>query len=447
MGDLERPEATANQTVARTVWVLIALFSLWTTGIIFGWPSYVLILNDDGIYTEFCLGGTLDCEERQLRISLMFTFGYCSLKASRLGWGLLLDYAGPRFTAVSSALTIVVGALLLSASFANLFDGFIPAFALVGLGGSGIHLASFHISNLFPAKKKTVITSFSSAFNSSGLIPLVLRAAYVAGLSSVEVFMMYAGLIFCFAIGYFLIHPTTNFQIGDGVNIRGARIIKVPVVNSEAQVGSASNMRIRDAVLHWKMVGLTVFFCTIFLHTQFYQGQAEQVLNRLGDREYGNIYFLAFNAIGAAGALFFYPVGRFLDYAHFHTVFFVSLFLAIILSAVSLVDSLPLQLVTFICWTFSRMMLMAAFFSFIPAVVGFPRFGVTSGVMSIFAALVGLLNIPLAKVARDHDAYKPVMIGFMAVLLLISIFPLLLRQDHRVNSTKATDAQSDGTKQ
>merc|ERR1712113_110037 len=91
----------------------------------------------------------------------------------------------------------------------------------------------------------------------------------------------------------------------------------------------------------------------------------------------------------------------------------------------SLVDSLPLQVVGFICWCVSRMILFAGFFSFIPAVVGFPRFGVTSGVLSTASAAVGLLNIPLSKVALENS-HKPVMMGFLVAHVCLFAFPAAL---------------------
>jgi len=73
------------------------------------------------------------------------------------------------------------------------------------------------------------------------------------------------------------------------------------------------------------------------------------------------------------------------------------------------------------------MILFASFFSFIPATVGFARFGVTSGALSTASAVIGLSNIPLSTIS--HDSHKPVMVAFLVASVVLFAFPALLRWD------------------
>jgi len=203
-------------------------------------------------------------------------------------------------------------------------------------------------------------------------------------------------------------------------------------------------MSIAGALLDWRMIGLGIFFSVGFLNLQFYLGQAELILNRLGDRDLGNPYLLLFNVIGSSALLLFYPVGKLLDRLTWDAIFFAAFGLAVVYNALSLVDNLPLQVVGFVCWCISRLTLFVGLFSFIPAVVGFRRFGLVSGVLSLGSSLVGLLNLPLAAVTLDVGSHKPVIVGFLVASCVLAVFPFALWQN-RLRIASATKVTSDAT--
>jgi len=296
---------------------------------------------------------------------------------------------------------------------------------------------------LFPAKKRTVIASFSGVFGTSGLVFVVFRAAYSAGISPGAIWAAYAALTMCIAICYSVVQPRRIFAIGDGL-ASGSCCTLVIVKSSNGQVASKASGRplsIREAVTNWKMIGLGVYFAVSFLHLQFYLGQAEEILDKLGDKEHhGNVYLIAFSIIGSSAFAIFYPVGQLLDKCGFELAFSVSLILAIAFNVISLVDSLPLQVLGFVCWCVSRMILFACFFSFIPATVGFPRFGVTAGVLSTASAVFGLLNIVLTKISVQHS-HKHVMVAFLVALIPLFAFPALLRRSGAKEANVAAKAQ------
>lgn len=435
----------ASRPLAFATWLILLSFSFCTSGVVFGWPALVLILNDEGVYAELCEDSRLDCEARKVRLSLVFSAGIFCLLGGRFFWGLLLDRHGPRVTSFLSALLIIIGAAMFGASMSTTgLDLYIPAYALIGLGGPGIHLANFHSSNLFPAMKRTVIASFSGVFGTSGLVFVVFRAAYSAGISPGVIWAAYAALTMCIAIGYLVVQPRRIFAIGEGL-AAGSCCALMVVKSSNGQVSSKASGRslsIREAVTNWKMIGLGVYFAISFLHLQFYLGQAEDILDKLGDKEYGNVYLMVFSIIGSSALAIFYPVGQLLDKCGFEVAFSVSLILAIAFNVISLVDSLPLQVLGFVCWCVSRMILFACFFSFIPATVGFLRFGVTAGVLSTASALLGLLNIVLTQISVTHS-HKHVMVAFLVALLPLFAFPALLRRSGAKEAAVTAKVQKD----
>ena len=73
--------------------------SLFTSGIIFGWPSLVLLLKSEGVYREGCSqvansSSTGVCAAQEVKLNLIFTVGFFGLIGSRLVLGIILDQCG-----------------------------------------------------------------------------------------------------------------------------------------------------------------------------------------------------------------------------------------------------------------------------------------------------------------------------------------------------------------
>lgn len=54
-------------------------------------------------------------------------------------------------------------------------------FLLIGSGGVAVHVSSFHLTNLFPSSKATLLSMFAGLFNASGVLYalLVVRLYFV----------------------------------------------------------------------------------------------------------------------------------------------------------------------------------------------------------------------------------------------------------------------------
>lgn len=435
-GSFESSEKESGSALAYGVWFCLIFASFWTSGIVFGWPALVLMFNKKQIFSELCAGSE-DCQERQRRLNLVFSGGFFCMLAGRLAWGLFLDWQGPKKTAMVAALTICVGAILMAFSFGDMWrDAVAPGYVLMSLGGPGVHLANFHAGNLFPKIKRTVTASFSGVYGTSGLVFVIINAAYQAGLNGFHAWGIFAGILCCIVVVYALIQPSASFKPGDQLACKRYCIVATRSSGNSNAASQAPHNSRWEALLDWRMLGLGLFFGAGFLNLQFYLGQAEAMLNHLGDLEnHENAYLIAFNTIGSSALAIFYPIGRAMDKTSWHAVFFSSLALSLIYNLVSLVDSLELQVLGFICWCISRLLLFAGFFSFIPATVGFARFGFVAGALSVLAAVIGLLNVPLANLAT-HYGMKAVMLGFLGLHVPMASFPCLLWRSELRGSQK-----------
>ena len=88
--------------------------------------------------------------------------------------GFVLDYLGPKFTAIFGVILNMLGLILFGVSSSNGTNAFIPASIILGLGNITFHLAQFHISALFPRKRGLVSSVFVAGFTGSGIVMYLL---------------------------------------------------------------------------------------------------------------------------------------------------------------------------------------------------------------------------------------------------------------------------------
>ena len=223
------PSPTDDGTFPRSlVYWAILLSSTLTSGTAFGWPSLKLILEDEGVMRDACPGSnatfTADCTARQLNFTTIYMGGFFSLLASRLVFGIALDYVGPRWSSCVGIIMVLAGAvcLALGDSLGPLFAGF----ALIGFGGPGLHVSAFHVSNLFPAQKRRgVISSFSGAFGLSGVLFVPFRLLYVGGVTRAAIFIGWAVAVAVIFVVVFLSQPMRSFRPGQIVRRRRLLVV------------------------------------------------------------------------------------------------------------------------------------------------------------------------------------------------------------------------------
>eukprot|EP00005_Dracoamoeba_jomungandri_P006455 CAMPEP_0174261660 /NCGR_PEP_ID=MMETSP0439-20130205/11739_1 /TAXON_ID=0 /ORGANISM="Stereomyxa ramosa, Strain Chinc5" /LENGTH=352 /DNA_ID=CAMNT_0015346173 /DNA_START=26 /DNA_END=1081 /DNA_ORIENTATION=- len=165
-------------TKRRLLLVIIAtLASFLLSGVIFGWAPLLITLQKEGIYEFLCEPHEeLPCDAQNTRLNLIFVVASTSFSCCVLPLGYFMDVFGPRVSMFLGSLLYLTGSILFALS-SNTFDAFIPAFALLGIGGPPIVFSFIHLSNLFPRKAGTIITLLNVALDASSLIFLLFQVA------------------------------------------------------------------------------------------------------------------------------------------------------------------------------------------------------------------------------------------------------------------------------
>ena len=113
-------------------------------------------------------------------LNLMFTTAAVATNVCALPVGTLLDRYGPRVCGIVGSFLLAIGAIILALA-ANLpFDGYLPGYFFLALGGPFVFISSFQLSNTFPNHSGLILALLTGAFDSSSAIFLFYRLAYAA---------------------------------------------------------------------------------------------------------------------------------------------------------------------------------------------------------------------------------------------------------------------------
>ena len=350
--------------VAVAVLTCACISSALTSGVVFGWPSLLFLLDGDGVYRGLCEDQDKDeaitCEARDLRLAAVYSAGFFSLMASRIVFGVVLDVLGPRVASVSGISSVALGAILFAYANDESFDVFLVAFALMGFGGTGVHVSSFQLANLFPSKKRTVGASFSGTFSLSGLIFLAFRLMYSYGASREQLFCGYAVLCCGLAGAMLLYQPMRSYKLGDRLVLpaRLGALVCVPAADSSTTASAAAaspvaSLPLRHQLCTIEFVAIVGFFSVLFFHLQFYLGASRTLVGSL-DADLAEPFLLALNIFGSLALVATPLVGWVLETKPLSFGFALALCMSFAFNILAYVPSIYMQLLTFALWSLAR---------------------------------------------------------------------------------------------
>ncbi|SLM41179.1 major facilitator superfamily transporter protein [Lasallia pustulata] len=165
--------------------ILAVIYCLFAAGIVFGYAAIKPVLVKEGVYSDRCSSEESDigegtCYEQELRLNLMFTTAAVGTNVVALPVGTLLDRYGPRVSGITGSIFIAIGALLFAFAPQLPFDGYIPGYLFLALGGPFVFISSFQLSNTFPTHSGLILALLTGAFDSSSALFLVFRLIYSA---------------------------------------------------------------------------------------------------------------------------------------------------------------------------------------------------------------------------------------------------------------------------
>jgi len=214
-------QAFATSKSKRIVQVAVAvLYCLFAAGVVFGYAALKPVLVDVGVYKDKCTedelrAGVWVCYEQEVRLNLMFTVAAVSTNMCALPVGTILDRYGPRIASLVGVFFLTLGALLMA--FANdlPFDGYIPGYLFLALGGPFIFIPSFQLSNTFPKHSGLILALLTGAFDTSSAILLGYRLIYQGtdgALSPKKFFLLYLIVPVLILLAQLFIMPSQSYK-------------------------------------------------------------------------------------------------------------------------------------------------------------------------------------------------------------------------------------------
>lgn len=162
---------------------IAVVYCLLAAGVVFGFAALKPVLVEQGVYRDKCTTQELEegvwvCYEQELRLNLMFTVAAVSTNVCALPVGTILDRYGPRVAGIIGCVFLTLGAFSMAFA-ANLpFDGYIPGYLFLALGGPFVFISSFQLSNTFPKHSGLILALLTGAFDTSSAVFLVYRLIY-----------------------------------------------------------------------------------------------------------------------------------------------------------------------------------------------------------------------------------------------------------------------------
>ena len=165
---------------------------------------------------------------------------------------------------------------------------------------------------------------------------------------------------------------------------------------------------------------------TCLFWANWYPGEVvEQIYFKSGgDVAITRQYTTLFNIILPLGVFVIPLFGWATDRAGFVWSIVLTSFLAITFSLCSMVESVPLQILSFISYAFFRTALFSLLFAYIAKEFGYKYFGILSGIILGVGGCIGFVQIPLHAMSPKFHHYYLVYIqfGMIAVSPLFAIY-------------------------
>ncbi len=153
----------------------------------------------------------------------MFTIAAVSTNVAALPIGTILDRYGPRVCGIIGSVLLAIGAVLFSLAARFSFDGFIPGYLFLALGGPFVFISSFQLSNCFPAHSGLILALLTGAFDSSSALFLVFRLLYEATdgkLDTHRLFLIYLVVpVFILVVQIFIMPADSYKTVGEIVKL------------------------------------------------------------------------------------------------------------------------------------------------------------------------------------------------------------------------------------
>ncbi|KAF2237270.1 MFS general substrate transporter [Viridothelium virens] len=205
----------------RILQVAVAVvYCLFAAGIIFGYAALKPVLINEGVYRDRCTSEELEkgvrvCYEQEIRLNFMFTVAAVATNVNALPVGTVLDRFGPRISGFVGCFFLALGALSMAFADSLPFDGYIPGYLFLALGGPFVFISSFQLSNTFPRYSGLILALLTGAFDTSSAIFLFYRLIYQASHETFtprKFFLAYLAVPVCILLAEIFLMPARSYK-------------------------------------------------------------------------------------------------------------------------------------------------------------------------------------------------------------------------------------------
>lgn len=431
--------------------------SFLTTGIIYGWPAFLLMLRSEGVYRDRCSIDTTDddCRSRVVAFNFVFTLGTVINVAGSLAFGRTVDLLGPKRSILIGVTITILGSCIVAFAPVESNVAWPAAYIAYGLGGMIIHLPSFSLGNVFGQAKGLVVSILVATFSLSCLTFQVMQLAYEhGGYSRRVVFCGHAALVAINFLVSLWLWPHQPLQTGDRLEFArcGLRVVFHNSANSAPQGGSASLRDSCGAAVSLLFMKFSAFHAVQMSVSRWLMGwmsalitwKDEQILEGGGQALNRDMHLSIFNSCQAFLGISAIPVFAWIAAKTSHRVapFIITNLIAVLTLAFMLVPAEWALYFVYVFGGWHRQFIFSTFFTFLISEFPLRSFATLAGISSFVAGALSYLQNPILDIVLGPlggDFSIPFAIQLILAVLLFG-FPFAEWFKLRQERCKAIEA-------
>ncbi|XP_077091948.1 solute carrier family 43 member 1a [Siphateles boraxobius] len=409
----------------------------------------------------------LSCVEQEEMLNLGFTIGSFLLSAATLPLGILMDRFGPRPLRLCGSACFSVSCMIISVSAYQpevLSALIFLALSLNGFGGICLTFTSLMLPNMFGSLSSTVLSLMIGSYASSAVTFPGVKLIYDAGVSFTVIMWMWAGLAGLVCLNCFLNWPAEGFATPEEIKEKmrlaehhklspaeeaTGETEKLPAVAQDTQPSVPFRRSVFSPIFLWSLItmGMTQLRIIFFMgamnkmlefmvthgethSTKELEEEAEQKVSFYSSL-FGTLQLLCLATCPLIGYIMDWKMKecevdqktverekeavavpkrdrKIQKLTNAMRAFIFTNVLLLLFGILSLIDNLPLQIVTFILHTMVRGFIHSCCGGLYAAVYPSNHFGTLTGLQSMISAVLALLQQPLFMIMLgplNGDAY------------------------------------------
>uniref|UniRef100_A0A8C2K0K5 Solute carrier family 43 member 1b n=1 Tax=Cyprinus carpio TaxID=7962 RepID=A0A8C2K0K5_CYPCA len=437
-----------SQAYRRRWWMAVTsiIENLLFSAVLLGWGSLLIMLKSEGFYSHLCTENVTEadtnvslteqtvwpsCIEQEEILNLGFTIGSFIISASTLPLGVLMDKFGPRPVRLFGSSCFALSMVLIAAASYDpkvLSALIFIAVSMNGFGGICLTFTSLTLPNMFGNVRSTILSLMFGSYASSAVTFPGVKLIYDVGVSFSVIFWLWAGFACLVFLNCFINWPGESFPGPEDIRYRIVNLIiqkNVYIVYFFGTAGSPPFYRsVCSPIFLWSIITMAMSQLRII----FFMGAMNKMVEFLvthGDPNL-NLYSSIFGTLQLLCLVSCPLIGYIMDWrmkecedvvisaegekstsgppkrdrkiqklTNAIRAFILTNTLLVIFGIISLIDNLPIQVVSFVLHTAVRGFIHSCCGGLYAAVYPTNHFGTLTGLQSMISAVFALLQQPL----------------------------------------------------